>query len=65
MTTQSFKDLLKKQGKTIRQWAEEHGFAPSAVYRTLNGVEKGHYGQSHDILVAAGVKRDESQKLAA
>lgn len=65
MTIQSFKDLLKKQGKTIRQWALEHGFSPNAVYRTLNGVEKGHYGQSHDILVAAGIKRDEPQKLAA
>ena len=65
MTIQSFKDLLKKQGKTIRQWAVEQGFSPSAVYRTLNGVEKGHYGQSHAILVAAGIKRDEPEQLAA
>lgn len=65
MTIQSFKARLKSQGKTIRQWAVEHGFRPSAVYRTLNGLEKGNFGQSHAILVAAGVKQPEQDRLAA
>lgn len=61
----TFKAKLRQQGKTIRQWAEEQGFQPSAVYRTLNGVEKGNFGQSHAILVAAGIKRAANEPIAA
>ena len=64
-STHTFKAQLKRQGKTIRQWAEENGFSAAAVYRTLNGVEKGHYGQAHAILVAAGIKRVDNNRLAA
>lgn len=63
MTVQRFKSWLRSQGKTINQWAKENGFPPSAVYRTLNGVDKGNFGRSHDILVRAGLKRPE--QLAA
>ncbi len=59
MTVQHFKAWLRSQGKTISQWAEENGFPPGAVYRALNGVEKGHFGRAHDILVRAGIKRTE------
>lgn len=59
MTTAQFKALLRRQGKTIRQWAEENGFPPEAVYRTLNGVEKGNFGRAHEILVRAGIKQPE------
>ncbi|CAM5458303.1 hypothetical protein TMEC54S_03502 [Thauera mechernichensis] len=59
MTTAQFKALLRRQGKTIRQWAEENDFPPEAVYRTLNGVEKGNFGRAHEILVRAGIKQSE------
>ncbi|ENO98627.1 hypothetical protein C667_02943 [Thauera phenylacetica B4P] len=59
MTTAQFKALLRRQGKTIRQWAEENGFPPEAVYRALNGVEKGNFGRAHEILVRAGIKQSE------
>lgn len=65
MTIQSFKTRLRSQGKTIRQWSEENGFKVSAVYRALNGVEKGHFGQAHAILVAAGIKQADGERLAA
>ena len=64
MTPETFKTRLRSQGKTIRQWAEENSFPPGAVYRALNGVEKGHFGQAHDILVAAGIK-PATDRLAA
>lgn len=64
MTVPSFKAWLRSQGKTINQWAAENGFPVNAVYRALNGVEKGHYGQAYAILNAAGIKRDTS-RLAA
>jgi gp16 family phage-associated protein len=65
MTVQSFKARLRRQGKTIRQWAEENGFPTDAVYRALSGVHKGHFGRSHDILVAAGLKPGCDDRRAA
>lgn len=59
MTTPHFKAGLRRQGKTIRQWAEENGFPPSAVYRVLNGVDKANFGRAHDIAVKAGIKAAE------
>ncbi|WP_322080255.1 DNA-binding protein [Burkholderia cenocepacia] len=57
MTVTNFKASLRSQGKTIRQWAEENKFPPSAVYRVLNGVDKAHFGRAHDIAVKAGIKQ--------
>lgn len=65
MTIQSFKTRLRNQGKTIRQWAVDNGFPPSAVYRALNGIEKGHFGQAHAILVAAGIKQADAEQAGA
>lgn len=61
MTTQQFKTWLRRQGKTIRQWAEENGYPPVAVYRVLNGVDKANFGRAHDIAVKAGLKPAELQ----
>jgi len=65
MTPDQFKARLRRQGKTLRCWAEENNFPPSAVYRVLNGVFKGHRGLSHDIAVKAGIKTTEPEQLAA
>ena len=64
-TADTFKTRLRSQGKTIRQWAEENGFPPLAVYRVLNGVEKAHFGRAHDIAVAAGIKSRDTTHIAA
>lgn len=64
MTPSSFKALLRQQGKTIREWADERGFPPRAVYRVLNGLDKAHFGRAHEIAVAAGIKSGD-QQLAA
>lgn len=63
MSVKSFKACLRSQGKTTRQWAEENGFPPSAVYRVLNGVDKANFGRAHEIAVRAGIKS--VQQLAA
>ncbi len=65
MTVNRFKALLRSQGKTTRQWAEENGFPPGAVYRVLNGVDKANFGRAHDIAVRAGIKRVEPEQFAA
>lgn len=65
MTPTRFKAHLRAQGKTIRQWAEDHGFPERAVYRVLNGLDKGNFGRAHDIAVKAGIKQPEPEQLAA
>ncbi len=65
MTPDTFKTRLRSQGKTIRQWAEENNFPPLAVYRVLNGLEKGRFGRAHDIAVAAGIKACDTDHIAA
>ena len=65
MTPTGFKARLRAQGKTIRQWAKEHGFPERAVYRVLNGLDKGNFGRAHDIAVATGLKQPEPEQLAA
>lgn len=64
MTPTRFKTQLRNQGKTIRQWADEQGFSPRAVYRVLNGLDKGNFGRAHDIAIAAGIKAA-PERLAA
>lgn len=38
---------LREEGKTIPQWAKEHGFPVRAVRAVVYGHNKGHYGQAH------------------
>jgi len=64
VTVQRFKTWLRSQGKTIRQWAEENEFPPTAVYRVLNGVDKGNFGRAHDIAVKAGIKSADDRRAA-
>ncbi len=65
MTIEMFKARLRAQGITIGQWADDHGFDRQLVYRTMSGVVKGHFGTSHEILVAAGIKSTIQDTLTA
>jgi len=65
MNATSFKTQLRRQGKTIRQWAVENKFPPTAVYRVLNGIDKANFGRAHNIAVAAGIKATDPDKIAA
>lgn len=56
MNADQFKASLRSEGKTITQWAKEHGYNRHAVYLVLNGQAKGLYGRAHEIAVAAGLK---------
>ncbi len=66
MTTDQIKQQFRQRGETITQWAQRHGYKRSAVYRVLNGQEKGFYGQAHEIAVKLGMKpAAEPDRLAA
>ncbi|EBN1942692.1 DNA-binding protein [Salmonella enterica] len=62
MTAEQAKRLLRQQGKTITDWANEHGYARNDVYRVLNGQCKANYGKGHEIAVKLGLK---SNNIAA
>ena len=56
MTPEQVKQRFRQHGQTFSQWAREHGYHPQKVIRVLNGFDKGHYGQAHEIAVKLGLK---------
>ena len=64
LTPEQVKQRFKQRGINVTKWAEEHGFKRNAVYRVLNGFDKAHYGQAHDIAVALGLKSSDTSVAA-
>ncbi len=60
MTPIQVKAKFRREGKTITQFAQEHGYSRNSVYRVLNGFDKGNYGRAHEIAVKLGLKSDDS-----
>jgi gp16 family phage-associated protein len=59
MTPEEIKSKFKAEGKTITEWAKENGYSRNAVYRVLNGFDKGNYGNSFKIAQKLGLTRKE------
>lgn len=55
-TPEQIKKRLRNEGKTIKQFAEEHGYPYIQVIRILNGTIKGARGRAHEIAVTLGLK---------
>jgi gp16 family phage-associated protein len=55
-TPEQVKSRLRSEGKTIKQFAAEHGFKYMEVIRVMNGTIKGHRGRGHHIAVTLGLK---------
>ena len=47
---------LDRRGKSIREWAREHGISDRIVYAVLHGRFKGRRGQAHKAAVLLGLK---------
>jgi gp16 family phage-associated protein len=56
LTPAQVRERLRRNGQTLTQWAAERGYDRKAVYRVMAGQDKGHYGRSHEIAVALGLK---------
>jgi gp16 family phage-associated protein len=56
MTPAQIKQKFRREGRTFSAWAREHGYSPNKVVRLINGFDKGHYGQAHEIAVKLGLK---------
>lgn len=56
LTPDQVRQKLRQRGKTLTQWAADHGFDRKAVYRVIAGTDKAYYGNAHAIAVALGLK---------
>ncbi|WP_141054599.1 DNA-binding protein [Tepidiphilus succinatimandens] len=57
--TKSIDDVRRefdRRGKSVRDWAREHGFSDRIVYEVLRGRLKGRRGQTHKVAVLLGLK---------
>ena len=57
MTGDAAKRKLREQGKTIKEWAAEHGYPYVLVSRVIRGVQKANYGKGDEVAVALGMKQ--------
>lgn len=55
-TPEQLREEFKKKGTTFKRWAMENGYRPAQVYRVTAGVDKGYYGDAHEIAVKLGLK---------
>lgn len=56
MTLEQVKKKLQKEGKSYKQFAEEHQLNYRTLICVLNGVNKGQRGEAHRAAVALGLK---------
>lgn len=48
--------MLYGQGKTLKQWAKEHGFSYQTTIRVVNGISRANRGESLQIALKLGLK---------
>ncbi len=63
-TPQQVRERMRRDGKTLKQWAVENGYRPNNVYRVMGGIDKGYYGQAHEIAVRLGLKSTNTNQHA-
>lgn len=55
-TREQVRKELDRKGKSIREWAKEHGLPERTVYEVLAGRKKGVRGDAHRAAVLLGIK---------
>jgi gp16 family phage-associated protein len=63
-TPDQVRERFRREGKTLSQWARDNGYQPNKVYRVMAGIDKGYYGDAHDIAVKLGLKPNPSKTAA-
>lgn len=56
ITVEQLKAKLSREGRTIKQWADENGYDIQTVYKVVGGTRKALYGRGHEIAVRLGIK---------
>ncbi|KQB53210.1 hypothetical protein AQS70_11595 [Pseudomonas endophytica] len=55
-TAAQAKAWLEHQGKSVQEFAREHGVDPATTYQVLSGRKKGKRGEAHKVAVLLGMK---------
>jgi gp16 family phage-associated protein len=55
-TAAQAKAWLEQQGKSVQDFARDHGVDPSTTYQILSGHKKGRRGESQKVAVLLGMK---------
>lgn len=55
-TAAQAKAWLDHQGKSVQEFAREHGVDPATTYQVLAGRKKGKRGEAHKVAVLLGMK---------
>lgn len=58
------KRRLHAQGKSLRQWADEHGYPYHLVSNVVRGINKGTFGKGYEVAIKLGMQ-SKPQKEAA
>lgn len=61
---QQVKASFADRGIPVSQWADEHGYRRSDVYRVLNGFTACKRGLPHEIAVKLGLKPNPAKNAA-
>lgn len=56
------KEILSKQGLTIKEWSIRHGVSATLVNAVINGKASGRINKGHKIAVLLGIKEGEILK---
>jgi len=51
----SIKQRLKKEGKTLKSFAAEHGFSYRTVRDVVRGIRRGYFGEGRKVRIALGL----------
>ncbi|MDR1995135.1 DNA-binding protein [Azonexus sp.] len=54
-TANQIKHRLRQQGKTLKQFAAEHGFRYRTVSDVVRGLRIGNYGEGREVRIALGL----------
>lgn len=57
LTPEQVREALDLEGKSIAEFAREHGLSEPTVRKVLSGANKGRNGEAHRAAVLLGLKR--------
>lgn len=54
-TTNEIKHRLRRQGKTLKDFARENGFQYRTVSDVVRGLRRGNYGEGREVRIKLGL----------
>ncbi len=62
ITPEKLKAKFRREGKTFKDFADQHGYPYGEVVRVVNGINKARRGRGHAIAVALGLKEETTEE---